>query len=111
VLKSVKPVFSHVPGTLSRGGPALYRADLEVRSAGEAQLASSTTFGIRTIELRRTSTETRFLLNGKPIYLRGATYWPDVYLSAIDRARYEHYRIQKYDPNAGYFLCRWLAGY
>ena len=75
--------------TWDRGGPALYRADLELRAPGETQLASSTTFGIRTIELRRTATETRFLLNGKPIYLRGATYWPDLYLSAIDRARYE----------------------
>jgi len=97
-----------VSGTLLRGGSALHRADLEVRSAGEAQLASSTTFGIRTIELRRTATETRLLFNGKPIYLRGATYWPDLYLSAIDRPRYEHYRMQKYDPNAGYFLFMWI---
>jgi len=46
-------------------------------------------FGIRTIELRRSANETRFYLNGKPLYLRGATYWPDVYLSNVDRARYE----------------------
>jgi len=75
--------------TWDRGGPALYRLDLDLRAAGETRLASTTTFGIRTIELRRTPTETRFLLNGKPIYLRGATYWPDLYLSAVDRARYE----------------------
>ena len=75
--------------TWDRGGPSLYRLDLEVRAAGETQLASSTAFGIRTVELRRTASETRFLLNGKPIYLRGATYWPDLYLSTVDRARYE----------------------
>ena len=75
--------------TWDRGGPALYRLDLDLRSAGETSLASTTAFGIRTIELRRTPNETRFLLNGKPIYLRGATYWPDLYLSAVDRARYE----------------------
>jgi beta-mannosidase len=75
--------------TWDRGGPALYRADLEVRAAGETALTSRTTFGIRTVELHRTSTETRFLLNGKPIYLRGATYWPDLYLSNVDRGRYE----------------------
>jgi beta-mannosidase len=75
--------------TWDRGGPALYRLDLEIHAAGETRLASTTRFGVRTIELRRTPNETTFLLNGKPIYLRGATYWPDLYLSAIDRARYE----------------------
>jgi beta-mannosidase len=75
--------------TWDRGGPALYRLELEVRESGRTTLARRTTFGIRTVELRRTQNETRFLLNGKPIYLRGATYWPDVYLSAVDRARYE----------------------
>jgi beta-mannosidase len=75
--------------TWDRGGPALYRLELSLREAGETRLASSTSFGIRTVELRRTANETRFLLNGKPIYLRGATYWPDLYLSNVDRARYE----------------------
>jgi beta-mannosidase len=75
--------------TWDRGGPALYRLDLDIREAGHTRLASSTTFGIRTVELRRTQNETTFLLNGKPIFLRGATYWPDLYLSAVDRARYE----------------------
>ena len=75
--------------TWDRGGPALYRLELELRELGRTTLASRTSFGIRSVELRRTPNETRFLLNGKPIYLRGATYWPDVYLSAVDRARYE----------------------
>ena len=75
--------------TWDRGGPVLYTMELDVRQAGRSVLASRTTFGMRTIELRRTASETTFLLNGKPIYLRGATYWPDVYLSAVDRARYE----------------------
>jgi beta-mannosidase len=75
--------------TWDRGGPALYRLELALRESGQTTLASSSTFGIRTVELRRTQNETRFLLNGKPIFLRGATYWPDLYLSAVDRARYE----------------------
>ncbi len=75
--------------TWDRGGPALYRLELNLREAGETKLASNTTFGIRTVELHRTANETRFRLNGKPIYLRGATYWPDLYISNVDRARYE----------------------
>lgn len=75
--------------TWDRGGPALYRLELGLRETDQTKLASSATFGIRTVELRRTQNETRFLINGKPIYLRGATYWPDLYLSNVDRARYE----------------------
>jgi beta-mannosidase len=75
--------------TWDRGGPALYRAELEIRQAGKVMLGGRTTFGIRSIGLRRTPTETTFLLNGKPIYLRGATYWPDLYLSRADRGRYQ----------------------
>ena len=40
------------------------------------------------MEVRRTASETTFLLNGRPLFLRG-TYFPDVYLSAMDRGRYE----------------------
>ncbi len=75
--------------TWDRGGPALYRLEVSLHAAGQSALVSDVTFGIRTIELHRTPTETRFFLNGKPIYLRGATYWPDIYLSAVDRSRYE----------------------
>jgi beta-mannosidase len=75
--------------TWDHGGPALYRLELDIREGGQTRLSSRTTFGIRTVELRRAQNETRFLLNGKPIYLRGATYWPDLYLSNVDRTRYE----------------------
>ena len=57
-----------------------------------AKTSSSTRsvpFGIRQVELRRTASQTTFYLNGKPIYLRGTTYWPDVYISAMDEGRYE----------------------
>jgi beta-mannosidase len=90
VLHSNVPVDSpRLWNTWDHGGPALYRAELEAHQAGRTILASRTTFGIRTIELRRSATETTFLLNGKPLYLRGATYWSDLYVSAANRARYE----------------------
>jgi beta-mannosidase len=67
----------------------LYEASLEIIQSGATKLNSSATFGVRTVELHRTADETRFYLNGKPVYLRGTTYWPDIYLSNMSRARYE----------------------
>jgi len=48
-------------------------------------------FGVRSVELRRSADETRFFINGRPLYVRGATYWPDLYMSKMSRARYESY--------------------
>lgn len=75
--------------TWDRGSQPLYEASVEITHAGSAKLSSSVEFGVRTVELHRTADETRFSINGKPVYLRGATYWPDLYLSNMNRARYE----------------------
>jgi len=75
--------------TWDRGAQALYDARVELNHTRKVQLSSSATFGIRTVELHRSVDETRFFLNGKPIYLRGTTYWPDLYVSNMTRARYE----------------------
>jgi beta-mannosidase len=75
--------------TWDRGGQPLYNATVVISNSGSTKLSSSVEFGVRTIELHRTADETRFFINGKPVYLRGATYWPDLYLSNMNRARYE----------------------
>ena len=75
--------------TWDRGGPELYRADLEVLCGGQVALAQTVSFGIRSVAVRRGKEESTFLLNGKPLYLRAATYWADEYISAANRARYE----------------------
>ena len=75
--------------TWDRGGAALYQLDLELRDGDNIVLSRSVPLGIRRVELRRSREETRFYLNGKPLYLRGTTYWPDVYISAVDKGRYE----------------------
>ena len=71
------------------GAPPLYEATVEVSSGKVVSLHTSVEFGVRTIELRRTAKEVRFYINGNPVYLRGATYWPDLYLSNMNRARYQ----------------------
>ncbi|MCY3022725.1 MAG: beta-galactosidase [Planctomycetota bacterium] len=75
--------------TWDRGGPALYRAHLELRAGGKALLVGASTFGIRTVALQRTPKETSFWLNGEKLFIRGTTYFPDTYVSQMNRARYE----------------------
>jgi beta-mannosidase len=75
--------------TWDHGGAALYQADMELRDGKEVVLTRSIPFGIRRVELRRTANDTTFYLNGKRIYLRGTTYWPDEYISVSDVGRYE----------------------
>jgi beta-mannosidase len=74
--------------TWDRSGPRLYRAELSLAIPGEEPVKASERFGIRTVELFRTEDETTFQLNGRPIFLRGTNYFPDVYLSAVEPARY-----------------------
>ncbi len=75
--------------TWDHGSQPLYQAKVEIYHSSIIKLSSSVNFGVRTVELHRTADETRFFINGKPVYLRGATYWPDLYLSNMNRARYE----------------------
>jgi beta-mannosidase len=75
--------------TWDREGPHLYRADIIIEAENQEALHASRLFGIRTVELIRTDDTTAFLLNGKRIFLRGTNYFPDVYLSNVDRSQYE----------------------
>ena len=75
--------------TWDRGGPALYRAHLELRAGGKPLLTGAGVFGIRTVAMKRTAEETSFWLNGAKLFIRGTTYFPDMYVSLMNRARYE----------------------
>ncbi len=74
--------------TWDRGEQNLYSARMELFVDGACVQTLSRRFGVRTIELRRTKEETTFVLNGKDFYLRGASYFPEVYISKMDRAHY-----------------------
>jgi beta-mannosidase len=75
--------------TWDRGEAHLYRAELEITDDASVLCSAEETFGIRKVELRRTASETTFLLNGEEIFLRGTSYFPDVYVSRMTRARYQ----------------------
>ncbi len=67
-----------------RGRAWRYVAELEITVGGLSLLKVQRPFGIRRIEIYRDEIEVYFKLNGEKIYLRGATYFPDCYVSAND---------------------------
>lgn len=67
-----------------RGRAWRYTATLEILRDGKIILENTQAFGIRRVEIHRDETEVYFKLNGEKIYLRGATYFPDAYISAND---------------------------
>ena len=75
--------------TWDQGDPGMYRAVIELSSEEGVLQTTEERFGVRSIELSRTEEETLFLLNGKKIFLRGTTYFPDVYVSNIHQSRYQ----------------------
>lgn len=74
--------------TWDRGEQNLYSAQIELLVDGVPVQRIDRRFGVRTVELRRTKEETTFVLNGKNLYMRGASYFPEVYISKMDRAHY-----------------------
>ena len=85
ILKLDKPKLWN---TWDRGGANLYRILLSVSRDGMVLDVREEAIGIRTVELRRTDAETTFLLNGERLFLRGTSYFPDVYVSNMSEARY-----------------------
>lgn len=74
--------------TWDRGEPNLYSMRVEIVQEDGSIEAAQSTFGIRKIEIRRTEKETAFILNNKDIFLRGTSYFPDVYISKMTKERY-----------------------
>lgn len=75
--------------TWDHGGPWLYDITVELFRDGVMLDRYTEVTGFRTIELDRDAGHTVFRLNGKPIYIRGTSYFPDVYVSAMSRERYK----------------------
>ncbi|HYE04483.1 MAG TPA: glycoside hydrolase family 2 TIM barrel-domain containing protein [Planctomycetota bacterium] len=74
--------------TWDRGTPSLYRARLTLRADGRDVVVAERAFGVRTVELVRDAARTELRVDGEPVFLRGTTYFPDVYVSLVDRGRW-----------------------
>ncbi len=66
------------------GQPNLYRLDLTLNdSAGESTAQHTQTFGIRTVRLERTPQKFTYFINERPVFLRGSSYIPALYLAQV----------------------------
>ena len=75
--------------TWDQGHPWLYRVMLEIVHDGRTVCEFSETTGFRTAKLLRDKNQTCFVINGKRQYMRGTSYFPDVYISAMSEDRYK----------------------
>ncbi len=67
------------------GDPALYRLSATLQeSAGSTVCSHSEVFGIRTVTLDRNPDRFTYRINGRPVFLRGTSYMPGLYLSLCD---------------------------
>ena len=69
--------------TWDRGEQNLYKITLIY---GDCK--SEEVFGVRSLKYMRNEKEITYILNGKKIYIRGTTYFPDNYISEMDESRY-----------------------
>lgn len=87
-----------------RGEPARYTVRLALVREGAALDTVEKQVGVRSVTLERTQERTRFSLNGRPIFLRGTSYFGDIYLSELSYDRY--YRDLRLIRDAGFNAVR-----
>lgn len=71
-----------------RGEANRYSVTCKLYEGDNCLLTSTQHFGIRDIQMIRTADEMVFFLNGEKVYMRGVTYFPNIYISALERAHY-----------------------
>jgi beta-mannosidase len=67
-----------------QGDQPLYLLEMRL-AGGEAQTRR---IAFRSVSLKRDTAQTVFIVNGKPLFVRGTSYFPDVYISTMTRERY-----------------------
>lgn len=69
-----------------QGQANLYRLTALLADAPKSVVNTwQTTFGIRTVRLERSPERFTYFINDRPVYLRGSSYLPGLYLSQYDR--------------------------
>lgn len=71
-----------------RGGAWLYTLRLELVCAGKLLSAHEWVTGFRKADLIRDAQRMEFHLNGRRIYVRGTSYFPDAYISNMTEEKY-----------------------
>jgi len=69
------------------GSPALYRLAAVLHDGGKQVVSQhEETFGIRTVRLERSPARFTYWINERPVFVRGTSYMPALYLSQCDRS-------------------------
>lgn len=79
----------HLWNTWDKGGVWLYDMKVELVKDGAAIQTHAESTGFRKIEMVRNEEITRFYLNGRAFYVRGTSYFPDIYVSNMCYERYK----------------------
>lgn len=66
------------------GAPNLYRLEAELRDEDGPTSQHSAVFGVRTVRLERTAQRFTYFINERPVFLRGSSYVPALYLSQCE---------------------------
>ncbi|MBE0691237.1 MAG: hypothetical protein IH587_14050, partial [Anaerolineae bacterium] len=94
---SLPPGVHHVEQTIQideprlwwpwdHGDPNLYRLDAAISGAdGRLLSAQQETFGVRTVRLERAPDRFTYVVNDRPIYIRGSSYMPGLYMSQVNQ--------------------------
>lgn len=90
--------------TWDHGQPRMYTAEVLLERDGGRVCGKETVFAFRKTEIMRTEEMTRFRLNGRDFFVRGTSYFPDCYISAMTEERY--YRDLLNIKAAGFNLVR-----
>ncbi len=70
------------------GRPDLYRLIAQLRSLDGTVISSGcAVFGLRTVRLERSPKRFTYIINERPVFVRGSSYIPQLYLSQADSAR------------------------
>lgn len=79
----------HLWNTWDKGGVWLYDLKVELLKASVPLQTHKELVGFRKIEMVRDNEKTRFYLNDKAFYIRGTSYFPDLYVSNMCYERYK----------------------
>ncbi len=75
--------------TWDKGGAWLYEAQVRLTQGGKTVAEHTQSVGFRKIEMLRDEHQTTLKLNGRRFYVRGTSYFPDVYVSSMHMQRYK----------------------
>jgi beta-mannosidase len=68
----------------AHGEPALYRAEVDITADERRSVSLRETFGIRDVRLQTRAEGWTFAVNGRPMFMRGATYHSAFFLDAAN---------------------------